>query len=649
MEQVTSTQTPVPGPPVRTYLLGTAGHIDHGKSSLVQALTGTNPDRLPEEQRRGMTIELGFAHLDVAAPDGVVRFGVIDVPGHERFIRTMVAGAVGIDVALLVVAADDGWMPQTQEHLEILELLGVSRGLIAITKTDGAAPGRIDEIRDDIRAHTAGTAAADWPVVVTSARTGAGLESLRESLRRSVDGLARGGDADYFRMAIDRVFTLKGRGTVVTGSVLSGKVEANQELELLPVGATCRVRGVQSHGELVGAAARGQRAALNLTGIERDAIARGMELGTPGFLFPSRYIDAHVRALPRLERGLISHQKVRLLIGAGESMATLVVIGAPHIAAGASGYVQLRVHRPVVAAFGQRFVLRDETAAVTIGGGYVSRPVATRRRPMQPATLTSVMRAASDDAAVRLDEALRDGGFAPVDANRLSVQAGLPCDAVEDTLQAMTASGELVMIEGRRVHRQTLDDMMDRAAAMLLRHHVSRPGEPGLQRDRLVGWLEARSAPGLGSVLAEAMVSRGVAEVRGPYMAHRDFRPAMSAEDAALMSRIVAEIAEAGFDPPAWEKLRALAGVSRQKSKSLADLAKTDARLVSFAPGRFASREAMERFRAVVAELGAEGRRFKLADVRDRTGQSRRVVQPLLEHLDRIGMTKRVGEERIVL
>lgn len=632
-----------------TLILGTAGHIDHGKSSLVRALTGTDPDRLPEEQRRGMTIELGFAHLDVAADGRGFRFGVVDVPGHERFVRTMVAGATGIDIAILVVAADDGWMPQTQEHADILDLLGVESGIVTMTKCDAVPSERLSAVRAEIAERVGGTTMASWPVLETSARTGDGIDELRNALAVAASRLHERKATSVFRLAIDRVFSIHGRGTVVTGSVLSGHVRVGDELQLLPSGERCKVREVQTHGEMVDDAIGGQRAALNLTGIDREAIDRGMELASPGFLAASRYVDARVRLLDREKNALRSHRRVRVLIGTTEAMATLVVIGEDSIAPGAEAFAQLRLHRPVVGGFAQRCILRDETAATTIGGGVIVRPQARRVRPKLADTMQSFEAAASDDAVTRLAEALRDAGFESLTTEALAGRIGAESADVASMMKRLADTDVLVDVDGHRVHRDTLERLLERTANMLKRHHALKPGEPGIQRDKLIGWISARSASNLGKRLLTELQSRGVVIERGPYCAHRDFRPAMSLEDEGAMTKVVAEIESSGFDPPEWDKLRAVRGMSRQRARSLADIAKTDPRLVSYALGFYISARALDQFRSAVLQLGEGGRRFKLADVRDKTGQSRRVVQPLLEHLDRVGVTKRVGDERVLL
>ncbi|MFQ5424451.1 MAG: selenocysteine-specific translation elongation factor [Phycisphaerae bacterium] len=630
-------------------IVGTAGHIDHGKSALVRALTGTDPDRLPEERKRGMTIELGFARLDLAdeGETDAIHIGIVDVPGHERFVRTMVAGATGIDLGLLVVAADDGVMPQTREHVEILDLLGIDSGLITISKTDLVHTDRINAVQNEISALVKGTSLSDWSIVPTSAKTGQGLDSLRKALRQLIAALPPPHASSIFRMAIDRVFAVRGRGTVVTGSVLSGRAGTGTQLELQPAGLTCRVRELQSHGLTQTDVASGQRAALNLTGIAREQITRGMELATPGYLTPSRYVDARVRVLPRQERPLRSHWRVRVAMGTTESLATVVVINGSQIDPGKTALVQLRMAQPIVAAHGQRFILRNENARSTLGGGRVLRPVSRRLRPLQRGAADALERCESGDAFVRYAEAIRHAGFETHTPHRIACEAGVAPEDVSALADRLQSSGQWVSAAGRDVHRDTIAAVEQRALAYLKRHHTDRPTEPGLVSDRFVGWIEKRSSPGWGKIILKRLIDDGRILVTGPYVAEAGFHPALSPEESALLERLVSEIMVAGLDVPAWTHLRTVSSQTRQRARMLDDLAKCEPRLVAIGPQQFISATAMARVQHTVRQLAADGP-FKLAQVRDALGVSRRVVQPLLEHLDRAGFTRRVGDERIL-
>ncbi|RIK63000.1 MAG: selenocysteine-specific translation elongation factor [Planctomycetota bacterium] len=646
-------------PRVRACILGTAGHIDHGKSSLVKALTGTDPDRLPEEKARGMTIELGFARLllpDEAGRPDALQVGIVDVPGHEKFVRTMVAGATGIDLALLVVAADDGVMPQTREHVDILSLLGVAKGLITLSKIDLVTPDRSAVVRSQLADLTSGTPLAAWPVVEVSARTGAGLDELRREITRQMSALPQRETAGVFRLAIDRVFAVHGRGTVVTGSVLSGRAAVGDALELMPPRLACKVREVQSHGASLRDVAAGQRAALNLTGLERESIARGMELATPGYLTPSRYLDASVRLIgptrttagPARDKPLVSHQRVRVCMGTRDATAAAVVIGGNAIQPGKEGLVQLRFIENVVASHGQRFILRNENSQSTLGGGRIIRPASRRMRPRDTGERDALARAMSADSAARCEEAVRGDGFGPHHAASIACRAGIAPDEVPGLLEELRAAARLVALApGREVHADVLAAVEIRALAWLKRHHVSNPLEPGIQRDRFIGWLDRRTDTGLGRIICSRLESARAITVRGPYVAHAEFRPALSAEDAALLEKLVTEISAAKFDPPAWAALATITPLSRQRARVLEEIARAEPRLVQFAPQQFISTAALDELKRVVQRLG-RGRAFKLAEVRDALNASRRVVQPLLEHLDRIQFTRRVGDERVL-
>jgi selenocysteine-specific elongation factor len=452
-----------------------------------------------------------------------------------------------------------------------------------------------------------------------------------------------------FRLAIDRVFAIHGRGTVVTGSVFAGKVAPGTTLELQPTGLSCKVREVQTHGAAVQAVGPGQRAALNLTGIDREQIERGMQLATPGYLAGSRYVDAKVRLLARREKPLLSHRLVRVSMGTSETMAMLVVVGGTQLEPSKDALVQLRFERPVCAAFGERFILRNETAQATLGGGHVVRPISRRVRPKHAGELEALQRAESSDPFVRIEEAFRRTGFESPSAIRLACEVGVQPDEATKLMERLRQSGRLTPLAGGRVaHKDTIEAIQSRALAYLTRHHAMNPLEPGILRDRFIGWIDKRSAAGLGKTIFERLETAKLVSTRGPYVAHHEFKPALSAEDAVLIEKLVAEIEGAGFDTPVWSGLKATAPLSKQRSKVLEELARCDKRLVAVAPQQYVSASAIARLKETVRKLG-QGRQFKLAEVRDALQLSRRVVQPLLEYLDRIQFTKRVGDERVLV
>ncbi|PYS67560.1 MAG: selenocysteine-specific translation elongation factor, partial [Acidobacteria bacterium] len=360
-----------------SIIVGTAGHIDHGKSALVRVLTGTDPDRLPEEKKRGITIDLGFADLEL----GDLRIGFVDVPGHERFVKNMLAGAHGIDVLALVIASDEGVMPQTREHFDICKLLGVKQGIIVLTKQDLVDAEMLSLVEEEARELVKGSFLETAPIVALSSRTGAGLEGLKGNLKQ-VAAKVPARSSDYVtRLPIDRAFSMKGFGAVATGTLISGEITEASELELLPTGINVRVRGIQVHGKSVQSAVAGQRTAVNLAGVDVAQLERGMVLAEPRTLKTTQIIDAKIDALPLASRGVRSRARVRLHLGAAEVLGRVRVIGdRGEIAPGESGLVQLRVELPVVATHGDRFIIRSYSPAETIAGGVVLDPFATKHR-----------------------------------------------------------------------------------------------------------------------------------------------------------------------------------------------------------------------------------------------------------------------------
>ena len=636
-----------PQPPDRRFLIiGTAGHIDHGKTALVKALTGVDTDRLPEEKRRGVTIELGFAHLEA----GPYQFGVVDVPGHERFVRTMVAGATGIDLALLVVAADDAVMPQTREHVEILDLLGVDRGLVAITKCDLVDEELAALVAEDIADLLDGTALAGAPVVQVSSITGAGLDALREALVATAANVVERRQSGSFRLAIDRVFTVQGRGTVVTGSVLEGEVATGDVLELWPGGQTCRVRGLQSHGQSLETAHGGQRTALNLIGVDRDQIVRGCELATPGYVQPTHVLDVRVRCLSSAAKPLKARQRVRLCLATRELVARVVTpIGEP-IAPGESGYMQLRLSEPVTAVYGQRFILRDENATRTLGGGVVLRCSPKRRRIRGAEAVGWLEVLEQGDAAERVQEVLRFAGFTALSELAVSAEAGVARNEVPAILDGLAKAGRWLPPEtgGQPVAVSALDSVTDRAQRWLERYHEAHAEEPGIPRDVFVGYLDRKSKRGLGRALLDRMLAAGQIKEQGRYVAHAAYAPSLSAQDERILAAMLKEFEDAAFQPPALGELKIAKQTSAQRIERLAKIAASTRQLVEIDGTIYLHSGCEERLRRVVAELIEAGEDASVSVIRQRLDSSRKYVVPLVEYLDRIGFTRRVGDRRVL-
>jgi len=631
-------------------ILGTAGHIDHGKTSLVRALTGVDTDRLPEEKRRGITIELGFAQLDL----GEYRLGIVDVPGHERFVRNMLAGATGMDLAMLIVAADDSVKPQTREHLEILRLLNLETGLIVITKADLAEPDWIELVEDEVRALTADTFLADAPLVRTSATTGQGLARLHEALATAAARAARSQRMALlhapFRMAIDRVFTIAGHGTVVTGSVSSGRVRLGDELVLEPGEVSVRVRGLQQHDRPVDQVQRGQRAAINLAGVHHDAIRRGQELATPGHLVPSRVIAASLSLLPSAGRPLKHRSRVRVHLGTAELLATVSLLDRPSLAAGESAPAQLFLNDWAVATWSQPFVLRTESPLATIGGGRVLDPNALRLRKPDASVLQLVADLQSPDAAIRAGAALYFAGLRDWQARDLARLAGI--EHPNEVCQALIEAGQIRQIaisptRTRLLHRLVLDQQAARVEAALRKLHERNPLRSRLERTQLAAAFPYLEDAVLTTVLND-LRRAGRVQTSGDSVALTGCGPKLSQNERKLLDELIASFRQAGIQSPSVEDCQKRAAKSVQSVGPLLALAAANGDLVEIAAGYYLHRDVDRQLQALLRDQLGDGRGATLSEIREWLATTRKYAVPYCEYLDRISFTRRDGDQRFL-
>jgi len=631
----------------RHFILGTAGHIDHGKTSLVKALTGIDADRLPEEKRRGMTIELGFASLSV----GDVQFGVVDVPGHERFIKTMVAGATGIDVALLVVAADDSVMPQTREHVEILHLLGVKQCVVAVTKIDMVEPDMVEMVTDDVKELLDESPIADSPICPVSSITREGLDALRETLV-DVAGLSlRENSPSPFRMGMDRVFTVPGRGTVVTGSILCGQVSAGDTLEVWPGGDSCRVRSLQAHGASCEALARGRRAAINLSGIDRDALRRGSELSTPGYLEPVYIVDVKLTYLSSNPKSLKSSQTVRMGMGTAEFPVRVVLFEDKQLSPGEACYAQLRSGQAFVATYGQRFILRDESATRTMGGGVILRMTARRRRASIEDTVSALATLEAGGDADRVAQVWREYRFTKPTDLHVCARTGSALSRLEAIYEQLEEDGRLIRIQATKVRATpgAVDDLGKRLSRWLTRFHQRHPDEAGRASDAVVGWLGRLSSPALAKPLYDIFVKRKAIKPFGRFTCLPEFAPSLSKGDEQHLMDMIEEVKQGGFQPPALDALAIAKKVDRKRVEKLATLAVAMGDLKKVGAKMFLHAEIEQKLRDTVRQLIQTHESVTIAQAREALDSSRKFVVPFMEHLDRIGFTKRQGDSRTLV
>ena len=631
----------------RDLVLGTAGHIDHGKTALVRALTGVDTDRLPAEKLRGITIDLGFAALEL----GSDRLALIDVPGHERFVRNMLAGATGLDLALLVVAADDSVMPQTREHLEILRLLGLAGGLVALTKCDLADAGWLDLVEEEVRALVAGTFLAGAPVVRTSAATGAGIDRLRGELARLCAAVPARADPGLFRMAIDRSFTVAGHGTVVTGTVASGAVAVGEELQWFPEGRAVRVRGLHRHDRPVDRVGRGARAAINLGGVHHAEVRRGHELGAPGYLEPARILSVDLAAAADAPRPLRHRARYRLHLGTADVAATLVLLESAGVRGEGHALGQLVLAEPVVAVHGQPFILREESPPTTIGGGRVLQPDARRLRRRDRPAVERLGRLRSADPAERAAAALAFRGLAPWTEPALCRLAGLGLGEVGAILARLAGAGALVELpvgprRSARILGEHAAELEDRVRRALGRLHAARPRQSTIPRAHVAAALPDLGNDALVGGLIERLRERGEVVADARTVALRGHEPKLSHTERKLKAEIAAAYGAGGLAPPDAAELAARAGPRAAIVPELLALLVEEGRIVAVGPGLYFDADADADLRRRVAGRLADGSRITMAELRDLLATSRKYAVPIGEYLDRIGLTVREGDLR---
>jgi len=608
---------------MRRLTLGTAGHIDHGKTTLVHRLTGVDTDRLPEEKRRGITIELGFAPLELGEMGTV---GVVDVPGHEAFVRTMVAGATGIDIALLVVAADEGIMPQTREHVAILDLLGVRTGVIALTKVDLVDDEWLALVTDDVRAALA-VALPDAPIVATSARTGKGIDELRAALAEAARRVTPRSDDDLFRLPVDRSFSVKGTGTVVTGTVWSGRLDKDESVRILPTNAQARARGIQTHGRPTQAALPGARTAVALVGVEPSDVPRGSVLVTDSSWRTTTLVRADVSVLPGVAGSLRPRTKVRFHVGTSEVGARVV---ARVVTEGMPFAARLSFDEPVVVRAGDRFVLRATSPLNTIGGGVITDPCPPRRaRIWQPGI----------SSAERLEEMVSEAAGGGLDLSELPVRLGLSGVTVADLVRR---TPKVAVVGSRIVSRPVLEGLRQALSSNVSAYHAAEPLEPGMPAQLLRSRLKGH--PGLIEAALEAEVRAGNLVSGGGVVRLPQWQPQLDQAGQRLASAVLGALDRAGIEPPTTEEL------SQELATPVAAIARYLERrgeIVQVEQNRYYTVRHLMLLIGRLKELLASGQEVNPSALREGLGISRKYLIPLLEYCDRVGHTARGPSGRV--
>ncbi|HEU4402282.1 MAG TPA: selenocysteine-specific translation elongation factor [Candidatus Polarisedimenticolia bacterium] len=633
----------------RQIVVGTAGHIDHGKSRLVCALTGVDPDRLKEEKERGITIDIGFASL--ALDDGT-RFGFVDVPGHERFVKNMLAGVGGIDLVLLVIAADESIKPQTREHFDICRLLQIPRGIIVLTKIDLVDPDLLDLVRLEAREFVAGSFLDSSPIAAVSSRTGAGLSELKDLLRQVADDVPSRAPSGPVRLPIDRSFSIKGFGTVVTGTLIAGTITGGDELEILPQGITARVRGLEVFNRTTHTASPGQRTAVNLQGVEAGSIERGDLLTSPGLLRPSHLLDVILEVLPQVSAPLKDLARVRFHHGTLEAMARVKLLESGAIPPGGRAFAQLRLEKPVTALPGDRFIVRRYSPALTIGGGSILHNHPPKLRPSDAGARDRLLRLAEPSVAARLRVLVDESRAEGLDDRTVMSLAGLDPDQTRAPLDEAVREGWLVSLESsprRYLSRAIYQDLVQCVVLALEEFHRREPLKEGLPREELRTRLFTRSHPEVFRCLLADLAGQGRIRTEKDRVALATHRISLSPEESALMERIESRFASGGVNPPDLEAIVTDLKADPRQAGKLLHLLLARGRLVRIHDGKVFHAAALETLKRRLWDRRPQSPTIEISEFKDLSGTSRKNAIPLLEHFDQVRVTRREGNRRLIL
>jgi selenocysteine-specific elongation factor len=635
-------------------IVGTAGHIDHGKTALVKALTGTDTDRLPEEKLRGITIDLGFAELELED----ARFGFVDVPGHERFVKNMLAGASGIDLVLLVVAADEGIMPQTREHFDICRLLQIKNGLVAITKKDLVDDEMLELVRAEVSEFVSGTFLDGAPIVGVSSRTGEGIDDLRAALAQTASTVKPRDDQHIARLPIDRSFAVKGFGSVVTGTLASGSIGEGDEIELLPVGRRLRVRGVQSHGRKVSEAGSGRRTAVNLAGIDHHEISRGMLIAEPGVLQPTQLFDAEVEVLPDSAGPLRSRQRVRVHIGTTEVLARVAVIRGPMIYPGEKGFVQLRLESPATSLLGERFIIRSYSPQETIAGGSILEPSEARfRRRDAPDLLAflSVLSTAVDNKRETLRLLVERSADRGLNEAEVRSVTGWSSGTFDEWAQKLKGEGSLVDCDGTYVSKSNFAALKNRVLAAIERlHDADRVAETvSLEKLRADAFKKVR--PQVEKAVLNSLAMRHELTIDGDGVKLIGREAQLSDAESNSLVILRKKFETAGLEVPKADEIIADAAASSDVGKEVVrkfyqqlinsgELVRINA---DIAIASIAADQLIEKVREFANKT--PDRLIDVAKFKEIAGVSRKYAIPLLEYFDQRKITARRGDKRLII
>lgn len=628
-------------------IFGTAGHIDHGKSALVEALTGTHPDRLEEEKRRGITIDLGYAFLNL----GDVQAGFVDVPGHEKFIRNMLAGAGGIDIVLLVVAADESIKPQTREHFEICRLLGVRRGLVVVTKSDLVDADTLGLVKLELEEFVRGSFLQGAPILAVSARTGAGLEDLKRELLRIAHESPARDTSEHARLPIDRAFVMQGFGTVVTGTLISGTLVSDQEIELLPAKKRSRIRGLHSGGHSVPHATAGQRTAVNLVSVEVAEVERGMVLVPAGVFRSTDRVDARITLLSSAQK-LKGHSRVHFHCGAAERIADVNLLGADHLTPGDTAFAQLRFDTSLLVLPGDRFIIRQFSPMVTIGGGIVLDALAPRHKKRDADVLPFLSTLENGNREEILHSTIAAEAYGS-DMPQIIARTGWLESEIREIAPKLMVAKKIQMVSNQpwiAISSDAMAALLRKAEHEVDEFHSANSLAPGIAKQELRGRIAPRLRAETFRAVLDELVRQGKIGVTGDTVQRAKREIPLSADESKAKEQIAREFERAGLAAPSLNEVLGRAGVDLTRARKLLQLLIREKTLVKVTEEMVFHASALTRLSTLLSGYKrSHGARLPIAAFKDLAGVSRKHAIPLLEYMDRTGLTRRSGDERVIL
>ena len=631
---------------MKQIILGTAGHIDHGKTSLIKAITGTDTDRLKEEKERGITIELGFASLDLP---GGQHLGIVDVPGHEKFVKNMVAGATGIDIVAMVIAADEGVMPQTREHMEICTLLGVRHGLIVMTKTDMVDEEWLELALEDIREFSQGTFLEDAPILPVSSVSGEGLPELISALDEIAGNIPQRPPSSLFRLPIDRVFTMKGFGTVITGTIVSGKINVGETIMVYPTGITSKVRGIQVHNQSAETAEAGMRTAINFQGLDKTAVKRGEVLSTPDALIATYMVDVSFHYLASNKKPLKNRTLVRFHTGTSEEMGYLILLDQEELPPGQTVVAQLRLDSPVAIVKDDSFVVRSYSPVRTIGGGQVLNPIPQKHKRLRQDVVEGLQHLADDDPEAICSQHIRQAGYSGVSFSHLKIMTNLTDKQLDTALQHLLSQKTITQTDkDNRIffHQTTFDKLIQNSVDYLGNYHRDNPLKAGMPKEELKSKFPQLTDPKMFNLILNQMIKSGQIAQEENTVRLSDHRVSLGADQANIRKKMLDIYQKGGLQPPYFREVPGMLETDPNHARDVLMLLVEEGQIIKTKDDLYFHVVAITELKNRLVDFLKSNQEITTPQFKEMTGASRKYVIPLIEYFDACKVTLRIGDSR---